>query len=199
MKFEKFQLKKHNSRKVSELIYEADRETFNFFFKNKFQSSQNIEKLVIAGGNVLGHQQIYVITDENGQLQGVMVFAANKIDKKTELKVLYQNLNIIDFLKFAAMEMLDNIFLADLNDGDYYFAVIAVDEELRGRGIGSFILEEGIKLARARRCKRAVLDVDIKNKDAIRFYERFGFKKFNKKSLNLFGWERGVYNMELRF
>ena len=60
----------------------------------------------------------------------------------------------------------------------FIFFIVAVDEKARGQGIGSFILQEGIKLAREKGCKRSVLDVDIKNEGALRMYERFGFKKF---------------------
>ena len=71
-----------------------------------------------------------------------------------------------------------------------------MDENSRGQGIGSFILEAGIKLAREKGCKRAVLDVDIGNEGALRLYQRFGFRKFKEKSLSLLGWKKGAFNME---
>ena len=94
------------------------------------------------------------------------------------------------------IEILDGIFLSDIKEDDYYFAIVAVDEDSRGQGIGSLIIEEGIKLARKQGCKRVVLDVDIENKGALRFYEKLGFTIFNTKSISIFRWEEGVYNME---
>jgi ribosomal protein S18 acetylase RimI-like enzyme len=196
MKFEKLDLKKHSTLKVSELIYEADVDTFNFFFKNKANAAHKIEKLIIAGDNSLGYRQIYVMVDHN-QVLGVLVFSAGeKVAKTTELKVLFRNLNLTDSLKFIILEVVDNFFLADLEEDDYYLAVIAVDEDFRGQGVGSFILKQGIKLAQESGFNRAVLDVDMDNEGALRLYERFGFKKFKKKSISLPGWKKGAFNME---
>lgn len=188
---------KHEPLKVSELIYEADVDTFNFFFGNQENASKKLAKLVTAGDNSLGYQQIYVVTNEHHQIKGVMVYSiGEKIEKINELKVLFKNLNILDSFKFIMIEILDSLFLSDLDGDDYYFAIVAVDEQSRGQGIGSFILEEGIKIARENGCKRAVLDVDIENEGALRLYEKIGFKKFKEKSLSLFGWKKGAYNME---
>ncbi len=57
MEFQRMDLEKHDSNKVSEIIYEADANTFNFFFGNKKNASEKIEKLVNAGDNNLGYQQ----------------------------------------------------------------------------------------------------------------------------------------------
>lgn len=197
MYLQKMEIKKHNPLKVAELIYEADVDTFNFFFGNRENASRKIEKLVIAGDNSLGYEQIYTVTNEDCNILGVMVYSiGEKIDKTNELKVLFKNFNIFDSLRFIMIDIIDIIFLSDLEDDDYYYAIVAVEENSRGQGIGSFILEEGIKLAKNKGCKRAVLDVDIENEGALRMYERFGFKKFKEKSLSLLGWRKGAFNME---
>ena len=197
MYLQKMDNESHDSLTVSKLIYEADAETFNFFFGSQKNASQKIEKLVSAGDNSLGYQQIYLVTNENHEILGVMVYLiGDKIERIQELKILLRNLNIFDAFRFMIIEMMDSLFLSNLNDDDYYFFIIAVDENARGQGIGSFILEEGIKLARKKGCKRAVLDVDIKNEGALRLYERFGFKKFNEKIISLPGWRKGSFNME---
>ncbi|NYB51772.1 MAG: GNAT family N-acetyltransferase [Methanobacteriaceae archaeon] len=196
MHLQKMNKEKHDSLMVSKLIYEADVDTFNFFFGNQENASRKLQKLVAAGNNSLGYEQIYVATNEDSRILGVMVYSIGKIDKIKELKVLFKNLNILDSLRFIMLEILDSIFMSDLDDDDYYFAIVAVDEQARGQGIGSFILEEGIKIARKKGCKRAVLDVDIENEGALRLYERFGFKKFKEKIISIFGWKKGAYNME---
>lgn len=197
MHLQKMDKNKHDSLKVSELIYEADADTFNFFFDNKENTSRKLEKLVLKGNNSLGYEQIYVVSDENSQILGVMVHSIGwKFDKKKELTVLFRNFNILDSLRFIMIDILDSIFLSDLEDDDYYYAIIAVDEKSRGQGIGSFILKEGIKLAKEKGCKRVVLDVDIENEGALRLYERFGFRKFNEKIVSLMRWKKGSYHME---
>ncbi|MGZ7117504.1 MAG: GNAT family N-acetyltransferase, partial [Methanobacterium sp.] len=55
---------------------------------------------------------------------------------------------------------------------------------------------KSLELAREKNAKRVTLDVDIENKGALRLYERFGFKIYNKKSINWFGKEIGTFNME---
>lgn len=190
-------IKKHNPLKVASLIYEADVDSFNFFFGNRENASVKLEKLVTAGNNSLGFEQIYVVTNDDSHILGVMVYSiGEKIDKINELRVLYNNFNILDAFKFIMIDIVDSIFLSDLEDDDYYYAIVAVDENSRGQGIGSFILEEGIKLARKKSCKRAVLDVDIENEGALRLYERFGFNKFKEKTLSFFKWRKGAFNME---
>jgi ribosomal protein S18 acetylase RimI-like enzyme len=197
MEFQRMDLEKHDSNKVSEIIYEADANTFNFFFGNKKNASEKIEKLVNAGDNNLGYQQTYVVTNEGNHILGVMVYATRvRNDKIRQSKVILKNFNIIDSLKFIMIEILDGIFLSDIKEDDYYFAIVAVDEDSRGQGIGSLIIKEGIKLARKQGCKRVVLDVDFENKGALRFYEKLGFTIFNTKSISIFRWEEGVYNME---
>ena len=188
---------KHDSFKVSELIYEADAETFDFFFGNQRNASDKLGKLVEVGDNNLGYQQIYVVTNDDQEIVGVMVCCAgDKMGNIHELKVLFANFNLMDSLRFIMVEILDSLFLSSLEEDDFYYAIIAVDENARGQGIGSFILEEGIKLARKKGCRRAVLDVDIKNEGALRLYERFGFRKFKEKSLSFLGWKKGAFNME---
>ena len=197
MYLQKMDKKKHDSFKVSEIIYEADAETFDFFFGNKENASQKLGKLVSIGDNNLGYQQIYVVTNDDHQIMGVMVYSAGeKIGTMHELKVLFRNFNILDSVRFIMIEIIDSIFLSRLEKDDFYYAIVAVDEHFRGQGVGSFILEEGITLAREKGCKRAVLDVDIENEGALRLYERFGFRKFKERILSLPGWKKGAFNME---
>ena len=146
-----------------------------------------------AGDNDLGYQQTYVVTTGEKEILGVMVYSTGgKEDKIRQLKVLFKNLNVVDSFKFIMIEILDNIFLSDLEGDDFYFAIIAVDEDSRGKGIGSFIIEEGIKLAREKGCKRAVLDVDMKNEGALRFYKRLGFKKFIRRIFHFLDGKRST-------
>ena len=197
MKMEKLDLNKHDTLKVSGLIYETDNNLFNFFFGNKENAAQKIEKLVRSENNTLSYQRIMVVTGNNEKVQGILVYSCgNEAKKMDEFKVLRQNLNLVDVLKFFIMDWWDSHFLANLNEEDFYLACVAVDEEARGKGIGTFILKQAIEFAKNHRFKRAVLDVDIDNKGAYKLYRRMGFNIFNKKSIPWFGGEKGVLNME---
>ena len=60
-------------------------------------------------------------------------------------------------------------------DGDFYLQFIAVDEALRGDGIGSVLMDSFEERARASGSTRLSLDVSAKNQGAYRFYERRGW------------------------
>jgi GNAT superfamily N-acetyltransferase len=58
-----------------------------------------------------------------------------------------------------------------------YVEELVVDEDCRGRGIGSQLLEHLIALARERGCRRIELDSGFHRPDAHRLYERHGLEK----------------------
>lgn len=65
-------------------------------------------------------------------------------------------------------------FMRQVPDTDYYIAALATNENERGKGIGSMMLEEAERRGRAMNMSRLALDVSITNGDGIRFYERTG-------------------------
>ena len=59
-------------------------------------------------------------------------------------------------------------------DGDFYLQAIAVDEQLRGDGLGALLMDSLEQRARESGAARLSLDVSAGNQRAIRFYERRG-------------------------
>jgi ribosomal protein S18 acetylase RimI-like enzyme len=59
-------------------------------------------------------------------------------------------------------------------DGDFYLQAIAVDNEIRGDGVGSVLIDSFEERARASGSIRLSLDVSAKNEGANRFYKRRG-------------------------
>ncbi len=200
MKFIKLDINKHDLNKVSELIYETDAETLDFLFKNKGNAVERIRKLVEAGDNSRGFEKIHIVTKDDNQVLGVLVASRGDEDSiKDDFITYFRTSNLFDASKFVLWDIFDFFTSsADLDEYDYYLADIAVDEECRGKGIGTFILEKSLVLAREKACKRVVLDVYLENKQALKLYERFGFKIYNKKSFRWFGGEKGVYDMEYK-
>ena len=197
MRFEKLDIKRHSSQKVAELLYETDRDIFNFFYGKKANSAQILEKLVRLGENNLGHEHIYVATQDEQVIGILLYFEGNDHHKMGEIKFLFKNLNLIDAIRFLLIDLKDKLILSDLKKCDFYLAGLAVDEEIRGEGVGSIILDQAIKIAQQRGCRRVVLDVALDNPGARRLYERTGFKVFNKKSFPWFGRRIGMFKMEL--
>ena len=65
-------------------------------------------------------------------------------------------------------------FLGTYADGDFYVQGFAVDEELRGRGVGSALMDAMEQRARANGSKRLILNVGAKNEGARGFYDHRG-------------------------
>ncbi len=78
-------------------------------------------------------------------------------------------MRIVEILFAPVMRIVDSVA-----DGDYYVQFIAVDQELRGAGVGSVLMDSAEEWARAEGSTRLSLDVSAKNEGARRFYERRG-------------------------
>lgn len=64
--------------------------------------------------------------------------------------------------------------LETLADGDFYVLAVAIDEQLRGKGLGSTLLDAAEARARASGSTQLSLDVSAGNEGARRLYERRG-------------------------
>ena len=64
--------------------------------------------------------------------------------------------------------------LTTIADGDFYLLSMAIDKELRGKGIGSTLMDSIEERARASGSTRLSLDVSAKNESAYRLYEQCG-------------------------
>lgn len=63
-----------------------------------------------------------------------------------------------------------------LADGDFYLLAIAVEESVRGQGVGSMLLDAVEERARAAGAKRLSLDVATNNRGARKLYESRGMR-----------------------
>ena len=64
--------------------------------------------------------------------------------------------------------------LTTIPEGDFYLLAMAVDDEMRGRGVGSALMYHVEERARRSGSSRLSLDVSVKNEGARRLYERRG-------------------------
>jgi glucosamine-phosphate N-acetyltransferase len=58
-----------------------------------------------------------------------------------------------------------------------YIGEMVVDEDIRGQGIGTLLLENAYLQAKSRSCRRIELDSGFARKEAHHFYESAGFEK----------------------
>ncbi|MCK9152566.1 GNAT family N-acetyltransferase [Methanobacterium alcaliphilum] len=197
MQMKKLDVTKHDTLKVAELIYFTDAHTYKRILKNKAQAISKIEKLVIEGNNSIGYENVFVVTEEDDQVLGVLVVSKDNLSStRSEIKAFWKVFSLRDTIRFTILDLIDAVFLAKLKHGDFYLACVAVDENCRGLGIGTFILDSALKIARSEGMQKVVLDVDIENKGAKRLYERFGFKIFGKNTLPWINGEKGMFHLE---
>lgn len=199
MEFKKLDTSKHDLNKVSMLIYETELELLQSLFgKNQKKAQKNIKKLIYTCKNSFSHDKIYVVTGENEDVLGILVsYLGDEIKVSEDIKAFLKAMDIIEFLKLALVGLiLYKLLLTDIKHDDYYLSNISVDKNHRGKGIGSFILEKSFELAREKNASRVILDVSFDNERALRLYERFGFKVYDKKGMKWFGEEIGTFSME---
>ena len=85
---------------------------------------------------------------------------------------------IIGAVMAPIMRVLDT-----LEDGDFYLQAIAVDEDLRGAGVGSLLIGWVEEQGRASGSRRLCLDVSGSNLSARRLYERLGMEVVSESTI----------------
>lgn len=66
-----------------------------------------------------------------------------------------------------------------------YISKIYLKSEMRGKGLGKFLLNRAIEIANENRKKSIYLNVNKFNTDSIAFYERNGFQKIDEGVFNI--------------
>lgn len=199
MNIEKLDTKRHDLQLVSELIYETDKDLFRIFLdKNRSKALKKLKKLIVAGKNPYGHENIHVAEDEDGKAMGVLVaYRGDEIKFMDEVRVYRDAVNFLQFLKLTLLKpIFDRISASSIDADDYYIGNIAVNPEVRGKGTGTFLLEQSFEIARKKNCKRMVLDVLFYNTKARAWYEKHGFTVYGEKRFRWFGLEDGTWGME---
>lgn len=199
MKLRELDINQYDINQISELIYETDQNLFGTFLdKDPVQAVSKLKNLIEAGKNSYGHEHIYIAEDENGSIQGVLVaFRGDEIGFVQEAKVFRSTMSFKDFLKLTFIKpVYDRLTASSIQGDDFYIGNLVVSANLRGKGIGSKIIEHSFELAREKGCKRVLLDVIFENSGAKKLYERIGFRKCCEKNLWWSSKSEGTYGME---
>ena len=184
MRYENFDPKIHDTYKVAKLVYDVDFRTFDLLFKNEDKAISTIER------DLRKHEPegtFKVILDNNDEIIGMLMAYISEMPYDFRFKSL----------KLIIVDILDYFVLCDIEKDDLYVAEIAIDDSLRGQGLGKQVLLDVIDYAKSKNLNRVILDADFRNVGARKLYERMGFKEFNKKRLKIASFERGMHNMEL--
>ena len=199
MDIRKFDLNKHDINEVSLLIYETDKNLFSTFLdKNPDKAVKKLKKLIVAGNNCYGKENLYITENEEGEIGGIIVaFRGDEVKFIDEAKVFMDTMNFLDFLKLTIVKpVYDKITASSIESDDFYLGNLVVAQNSRGQGIGTELLKSSFKLARDKKCKRVLLDVLFENERAKNLYDRLGFKVCGEKSFKWIGKDDGTYGME---
>ena len=138
--------------------------------------------------------------ENNREIIGIIqIVKGKRTSSLSDILTVFKSLKISDAFKFSFIHLLDYFVLAETNEDDLYIAEIAIDEDYRGKGLGTKVLLHVIKKAKEKKFKRVVLDVDLDNKGAIKLYKSLKFRIFNKKTFKFINKKRQMYNMEYVF
>ena len=184
MLYENFNPEIHDTYKVAKLVYDVDFRTFDMLFSTSEKAISTIEN-DLKKHEVSGNFK--VILDDDGEIIGMLMAYVSKMPADLRIKSL----------KLIIVDILDYFVLCDIKKDDLYLAELAIDESMRGKGLGRKVLGDVADYARSRNLKRVIIDADFRNSGARRLYESFGFKEFNKKRVKIASFERGMHNMEL--
>lgn len=138
----------------------------------KYRSAQfeDLENLVsLLANDPLGSKREDTTIPLNSEY--VSAFQAITNDPNNELLVVELNDALVGMLQITFIPYLTHI-------GSWRCLIegVRIHEEFRGRGFGEQMFQYAIKLAKEKGCNLVQLTSDKKRPDAIRFYEKLGFK-----------------------
>lgn len=176
MEIKKFNLNSDNIDIVADLIlsaYSVDGQKISYDRNSK----QIVKDLVEIGNNFLGHENIYLCLVNNNIAGLIIAYTGKSYSKLKTLIGLLVKLKLTQILNYLIVcsQLFDSTYTPHLDEDDFYISVIVVDEKYRHKGIGTYLLEQAIVLAKGKKCKKIILDVDKDNTAAQSLYHKFGF------------------------
>lgn len=189
---EQYNPKKHDKEVLADLIFKSDKKmntlTYGSNALDVIETLLNIPESYF----VPKYMDCAMVNDE---LVGVVVyFPVSQMEEVDKIagKGFMKAMGFLSFFKKMPLFMkMDKMLGGDLDDDGLYIHTISVDEEFRGMGIGSNIIN---KIAEEN--SKMYLYVNMENKGAIRFYKRNGFEEKHLGTMLHKGEKFGEYLME---
>ena len=139
---------------------------------------RGLEKLVLAGGNAFGRENITCAV-RAGRVAGVMVMQApHAPGPGEELFAIARAAGPFVAARFLLAEWLIFApnYLKRTTEPGYYISSLSVVPAERGQGVGAALLDNAVRKVRSRGGKTIALNVIAPNPAAVRLYERAGFR-----------------------
>lgn len=137
------------------------------------RSQEFVAAAYVRPGHNLSYEHV-TFAERGGAIVGLMSGYTAEQHRNSSAEALKQAIGSRLLQRMGAALLV--AFLRRFGPGrdDFYVWALAVEEELRGRGVGSVLMDFAEEQARARGLARLSLDVEAKNDGARRFYERRG-------------------------
>lgn len=174
--------------KAAQLIYITASDLFNIIFSRK-KALGSLSCLISEQGNMFGLANVTVYK-ENNTIVGVIVGHSGKDEKlfrKTERKAFIKSVGRLRTFHYYMMivPVLKWLMKLKNNENEFYISNIGVDENYRGRGIGTELIKYIISEQQNKGIEKIYLDVEGKNINAIKLYENLGFRIKRQRSIGL--------------
>jgi ribosomal protein S18 acetylase RimI-like enzyme len=127
-------------------------------------------------GHDLSHQRV-TFAERNDRIVGMVSGYTADEHRRSSDEPLTQAAGPLATARMAVFTVLGQPllrFIERVPEGDFYLQAVAVDDDQRGHGIGSLLIDHAEAQAKRSGCRRLALDVAAKNDGARRLYERRG-------------------------
>ncbi len=124
-----------------------------------------------------------LVARKDNQLVGILLFLEGKdidmLTSKSESAVIAMQKSIINKIKFM-WYILENWFLEECLEDEFYIANLAIKPEFRKHGYSKIMIKEANKIAKQKGYKK--LSLLANNDKLVKFYETVGFQVENEKT-----------------
>lgn len=179
MILEPFSPEKHPIEEVAGLIYDTEPVYFSLVFgRDRTVALPQIEKLVLAGGNAFGRENITCAVRAGRVARVLIMQTPHAPGLGEEFFAVARAAGLATAVRFLLAEWLTFApnYLKRAPEPGYYISSLSVVPAERGRGVGAALLEDAVRKVRSRGGGKIVLSVIAPNPPAVRLYERAGFR-----------------------
>ncbi|WP_049782652.1 GNAT family N-acetyltransferase [Maribacter sp. HTCC2170] len=167
------------------LIYSSGPAAFDYVFKtNEYSALDYLKYAFQRPGGEFSFQNHYSVVVDDCVVGAGAIFTGNEMWGFT----MSEALNIIKFYRFNGLRIMPRGLRIEslIKPPRKYEAAIGhlgIHESMRGKGLGTMLINELMLSNKIDKQKSFVLDVSIENPQAQRLYEKFGFE-VSKKCLS---------------
>jgi len=165
---------------VAQIVYQTDAFLFPFLFGKKEKAIPHLSKLIGLENNSFSYRNIHLYIEN--KIEGIIIEldVSKHVD---ETKDFGQTFSFGQLMILAIKQLFLFPILKHKNKEGRYIQNVCVDENSRGKGIGTLLLLDAFNRAKKDGINQMYLDVEVKNKKAIALYEKHGFIKVKTKRI----------------